>query len=134
MEHASLPAPQDCGPAGRVVFRDHRKASSLAGHSFPVKSLPFAASSSGSHQRIDSRPPFGYLAVMSDLVSSAKMDKTVFSVAPLGQESDDRAYWLSKTIDERIEALELLRQIHYGYDPTTQRLQRVLAVIELGEG
>jgi hypothetical protein len=70
---------------------------------------------------------------MSDLVSSAKMDRTAFSVVPLGQEPNDRAYWLSKTVDERIEALELLRQIHYGYDPTTQRLQRVLTVAELGE-
>jgi hypothetical protein len=52
----------------------------------------------------------------------------------LGEEPDDRAYWLSKTLEERLEALELLRQIHYGYDPTTERLQRVLTVVELGEG
>jgi len=71
---------------------------------------------------------------MSDLVSSAKMDKTAFSEASLGEEPDDRAYWLSKTLEERLEALELLRQIHYGYDPTTERLQRVLTVVELGEG
>ena len=45
----------------------------------------------------------------------------------------DRAYWLSKTIDERITALELLRQIHYGYDPATERLQRVLEVVERGK-
>jgi hypothetical protein len=61
------------------------------------------------------------------------MDKTVFTMAPLGQEPDDRAYWLSKTPEERLEAVELLRQIHYGYDPSTERLQRVLTILELGE-
>ena len=29
--------------------------------------------------------------------------------------------------------MELLRQIHYGYDPATERLPRVLRVVELGE-
>jgi hypothetical protein len=43
---------------------------------------------------------------------------------------NDRQYWLSKTPEERFEALELLRQIAYGYDPATARLQRVLEVIE----
>lgn len=68
---------------------------------------------------------------MSDLVFRTKMDKTAFSEAPLGEEPDDRAFWLSKTVEERLEAVELLRQIHYGYDPTTERLQRVLTVVEL---
>ena len=27
-------------------------------------------------------------------------------------------------------ALELMRQINYGYDPTTERLQRVLEVVK----
>ena len=31
----------------------------------------------------------------------------------------------------RLEALELMRQINYGYDPITDRLQRVLEVDEL---
>ncbi len=71
---------------------------------------------------------------MSDLVRSAKMDKTVFSVSTLGEEPNDLAWWLSKTPEERWAAVELLRQIHYGYDPSTARLQRVYTVLELGEG
>ncbi len=64
-------------------------------------------------------------------VSTIKMDKTHFSVSSLTEESDDKAYWHSKTPEERMEMLELLRQINYGYDPTTARLQRILEVVEL---
>ena len=72
---------------------------------------------------------------MSDLVQSAKMDKTAFAVLSLAEAAEaDRTYWWSKTPEERLAALELMRQIHYGYDPSTERLQRVLTIVELGEG
>ena len=67
---------------------------------------------------------------MNDL-SRIQLDKSVLSVTALTDETDDRAYWWSKTPDERLEALELLRQINYGYDPATARLQRILEVVEL---
>jgi hypothetical protein len=35
---------------------------------------------------------------------------------------------------ERLEALEQMRQILYGYDPATTRLQRVLTVAERKPG
>lgn len=78
---------------------------------------------------------FGILrVVMRDLVQSSRMDKAALSVLSLDEaEEDDRKFWHSKTPEERLAALELLRQIHYGYDPATLRLQRVLAVVELGE-
>ena len=60
-----------------------------------------------------------------------KMDKSVLSVISLSEESDEKAYWHSKTPHERLEAVELMRQINYGYDPTTTRLQRVLEVAQL---
>jgi hypothetical protein len=66
-----------------------------------------------------------------NIVNSLKIDKTVVSVKSLFDESDDRAYWMSKTPDERIEAIELMRQINYGYNPITARLQRVLEFTEL---
>ena len=59
------------------------------------------------------------------------MDKTAFSVTTLFEKSGDKEYWLSKTPQERLAALELMRQINYGYDPTTARLQRVLEIAEL---
>jgi hypothetical protein len=60
-----------------------------------------------------------------------RIDKSAVSVAKLTDRSDERAHWPQKTPLERLEALEFLRQIMYGYDPATTRLQRVLEVIEL---
>ncbi len=57
-----------------------------------------------------------------------KMDKTAFSVVSLHDESDEKAYWLSKMPEERLQALEFLRQIAYDYDPSATRLQRILTV------
>jgi hypothetical protein len=72
--------------------------------------------------------------VMSDLVQSSRIEKTAFAVMSFAEAAeDDRTYWHSKTSAERLAALELLRQIHYGYDPATTRLQRVLTIVELGE-
>jgi hypothetical protein len=65
-----------------------------------------------------------------DGVRQAKLDKTTFSVASLTDESGEKEYWLSKNPYERLRALELMRQIAYGYDPSTERLQRVLEVVE----
>jgi len=62
-----------------------------------------------------------------------RMDKTVFSAGPLGEEPDDRAYWLSKTPQERLAAVEFLRQVMFGYDPTTERLQRIIEFAPLEE-
>ena len=60
-----------------------------------------------------------------------RMDKTVFSVISLEEADDDEAeFWLSKTPHERLEALEILRQIFYGYDPAATRLQRFFEIAE----
>ena len=59
------------------------------------------------------------------------MDKSVLSVIALSDESDEKEYWQAKTPQERLEAVELMRQINYGYEPTTTRLQRVLEVAQL---
>jgi hypothetical protein len=64
-------------------------------------------------------------------VSTATLDRSAFEVVPLEESRSDREYWLTKSPRERMEALELMRQIIYGYDPATTRLQRVLEVIEL---
>ena len=61
-----------------------------------------------------------------------KVDKETFSVLSSFEEADenDKVYWHSKTLQERLEALELMRQINYGYNPATVRLQRVLEIVE----
>ena len=61
-------------------------------------------------------------------VNTFRMDKSILSVTSLFDESDEKEYWLSKTPHERLEAVELMRQINYGYDPTTAGLQRVFEV------
>jgi hypothetical protein len=53
-----------------------------------------------------------------------KLRLDVFKVTFLFDQSDDREYWLSKTPDERLEAVELMRQIIYGYDPSAAKLRR----------
>ncbi|MBA3763232.1 MAG: hypothetical protein H0X04_07800 [Chthoniobacterales bacterium] len=68
---------------------------------------------------------------MSNL-DETKLDGSHFSVLALG-ECDEKEYWLSKSPEERWEAIELLRQMMYGYDPARARLQRVLTVAALGE-
>lgn len=60
--------------------------------------------------------------------SFPRLDRNAFSVRQLHEESDEKQFWLQKTPQERLEALELMRQILYGYDPDTTRLQRVLTV------
>ncbi len=64
-------------------------------------------------------------------IDTFKVDKGALSVISLSEESDDKEYWHSKTPQERLEAVELMRQINYGYDPTTIRLQRVLEIAQL---
>ena len=63
-------------------------------------------------------------------ISEVRMDKTAFSVVSLTDEPDEKEYWQTKTPQERLETVELLRQLNYGYDPATARLQRVLTVVE----
>jgi hypothetical protein len=59
------------------------------------------------------------------------LDRTKFSVIRLeDKDRVDREYWLSKTPYERLVAVETIRQMLYGYDPATARLQRVLEVVK----
>jgi hypothetical protein len=64
--------------------------------------------------------------------STFKFDKTVLSIGTHAElKAADRAFWLDKTPLERLEALELMRQLNYGYDPLTDRVQRVFRILEL---
>ena len=49
-------------------------------------------------------------------------------------EAADRAHWLSRTPQERLAAAEQLRQIAYGYDATTARIQPIFEFIEPARG
>ena len=70
----------------------------------------------------------------NDIVNEARLDRSVISESRLHEHSDDREYWLSQTPAERLAAMELMRQIAYGYDPATTRLQRVFEFAERSRG
>jgi hypothetical protein len=58
-----------------------------------------------------------------------RVDRNAFSVTTLdAQDKEEKVYWQSKTPHERLEAMETTRQILYGYDPASTRLQRILEV------
>ncbi|HPG41756.1 MAG TPA: hypothetical protein PLP19_20905 [bacterium] len=59
-----------------------------------------------------------------------KIDKTAFSVADLHDPGDEKAYWLSKTPQERLLAMQIMREILYGRDAATGRLERILEIAE----
>ena len=64
------------------------------------------------------------------LLSETHMDKTVLTVASLHDPSDENEYWHRQTPEARLAALELMRQVMYGYNPSTDRLQRILTVTQ----
>jgi hypothetical protein len=69
------------------------------------------------------------------LLDKARVDRTAFSVSTLAEaEKVDLDYWRQRTPDERLEALELSRQIAYGYDPTARGLSRFFEVAQLPPG
>lgn len=58
-------------------------------------------------------------------------DKTAISVTNLEDTGNDLEYWLSRTPEERIAAVEFMRRIVYDYDPATARMERVLEIDDL---
>ncbi|WP_185974711.1 hypothetical protein [Deinococcus detaillensis] len=44
----------------------------------------------------------------------ARMNRAILEVATFETQSSDLEYWLTHPPAERLEALELLRSIHYG--------------------
>lgn len=59
------------------------------------------------------------------------VDRQAISVVSLQEmEAEDKRYWRGKSPHERLEAVETIRQVLYGYDPAAVRLQRVLEIVE----
>ena len=63
-----------------------------------------------------------------------QLDKSVVTIDSLSNQGDDKLYWRNRSPNERLAALEFMRQVMYGYHPATTRLQRVLTVTELERG
>lgn len=71
---------------------------------------------------------------MNRPITHLSVDKSAFSVINLGDEAEDKAYWRGKSVYERLQAVELNRQVVYGYQPAATRLQRIFTVIEFPAG
>ncbi|MGP0067036.1 MAG: hypothetical protein ACLQGP_26015 [Isosphaeraceae bacterium] len=78
-------------------------------------------------ERDPSRPDEEELITPLDAI---RLDKTALSVVSL-KEADalDRAYWATQSPGARLEALEFMRQVMYGYDPIADRMKRVIEVV-----
>ena len=64
------------------------------------------------------------------LIQEMKMDKSLFGSSRLSEDSDEVPYWQTQSPEARLEALELMRQVMYGYDPSTARLERFFETAE----
>jgi hypothetical protein len=64
-----------------------------------------------------------------ELLESSRLDRSVLTVAELGDDSGDKEYWWSRTPQERLRQVEVLRRINYGHR-AKQRLQRLLEIAE----
>ena len=73
---------------------------------------------------------FFWYSYYSGMLKFPKIQRKAFTVASVFEKSDEKSYWLSKTSAERLKAVELMRQIIYGYDPSTERFQRVFEVTQ----
>ena len=58
------------------------------------------------------------------------INKSIVTVGLLLEPSDDKDFWLSKTPSERLQFVEILRQLNYSQYQSTARLQRILTVTE----
>ena len=58
------------------------------------------------------------------------MDKRTLEITSV-YDSTGHNYWSKKSYLERIEALEILRRIIFGYDASAERLQRTFTITQL---
>jgi hypothetical protein len=60
-----------------------------------------------------------------------RLDRTQFSVARLTDPDRAPEYWLSRSVEERLRALEFPRRTFFGYTSASEGLHRVLEVAQL---
>ncbi len=65
------------------------------------------------------------------LCYNQNMNKRFFETSSTRKE--DRDFWKKKTYLQKIQALEKLRRIIFGYDPSAARLQRTFRITQLKE-
>jgi hypothetical protein len=69
--------------------------------------------------------------VLADIGEAFPVKWSSVEVTTLEQaEQDDRAYWRSKSPQERMAALEMLRRVAYSCGPTASGLRGPVEVVE----
>jgi hypothetical protein len=58
------------------------------------------------------------------------MEKNIVQINPLKSSKSNANYWKNKSVTERLEALEMLRQQYAAETDSPQRLQRVYRIIK----
>lgn len=60
-----------------------------------------------------------------------KIDRTKLTVVELGESGNDLDYWLSRSVEERVQAIEIMRRVLYGDSAIAGRVESVLEIVEL---
>lgn len=63
--------------------------------------------------------------------NSSKLNRSVFEIADLKSIGSDKEYWSSKSCAERLIAAAKIREVVYGHEAVTGRLQRFFEVADL---
>jgi hypothetical protein len=62
------------------------------------------------------------------------MNRGELSIGSFEDEPDDLAYWLAQPPEDRLAAIERLRQQFFSYGEARQQLRRFLEIAELPRG
>ena len=84
--------------------------------------------------RVDGRARSYQIEGVTQADSAAIEPSAVRLLSREEAEREDRLFWHSKTPAERLAAAEQLRQVAYGYDAATARIQAVVVRTFLKEG
>jgi len=65
-----------------------------------------------------------------NIIDTLNIDKSQFMVLSLDKGKEPENYWHLRTPLERLQAIEIMRNINYGKDVSTRRLQSVFEVTQ----
>ncbi len=60
-----------------------------------------------------------------------QLDRSVFSIGSFDDEPDDLAFWLSQKPEDRLAAVEFLRQQFYGYREGELKMEKFFEVVDM---
>jgi hypothetical protein len=80
---------------------------------------------------MDTKPGESREESPQESIDQPRLDKSHFSVVKMTDPDDSLAYWLSRPVEERLQALERLRRTFYCEDYDRDGIQRVLEVVPL---